>query len=436
MVNIEYLDDERKLLWKEINRIKDIELKTIQENISRIATTIPEDIKEFKSAKHSIDLLKAAYKEYKNQYENITKKCNEAQKQAEIIGITYKDIEQIKQSLSETNQEIIQQAETIKKSIEKNLDLPSKIENTIDAIDTWSANYKVAGKQAQEIKQKYIEIFGGETLDENGNTFEIKGLVNELNNSYNELQTKISSLESKTQSQYEEKIEEWNTTYSTLKSRIEELLPGSMSAGLAYAFIEKREQEQLERKNAAWAFYIAIILLVIISLIPIFMNFQLLKQSNGLNIKETINTLGKMIWMMFPIYVPVLWVAIFANKRMNLSKKLIEEYSHKEVMAKTYEGLASQIQKLDNNDISIELRNKLIENTLNASSDNPSKYITNYNKCDNPITEILNNKNLLNMIKSNDFDTYLDRFKSIRNTFLLHFKNEKNKEATINNEEK
>lgn len=294
-------------------------------------------------------------------------------------------------------------------------------------MDAWNANYKVASKQTQEIKQKYIEIFGGESADEDGNTLEVTGLVNELNSSYKELQDKMSSLENKIQTQYDTKIEEWNTIYSALKNKIEELLPGSMSAGLAYAFIEKREREQNERRNAAWAFYLAIISLVIISFIPVFINFRLLTQSDGLNLKENINTLGKMVWMMFPIYVPILWVAIFANKRINLSKKLIEEYSHKEVIAKTYEGLASQIQKLNNDEISIELRNKLIENTLNASSDNPSKYITNYNKCDNPITEILNNKNFLNIIKSDDFDTYLERFKNICNALFSKSKNENNK---------
>lgn len=413
MADIEYLENERKLLWQEVNNIKDKELKPLQEKINNIANTIPEDIKEFKSAKHSIDLLKTAYREYKNQYEDITKKCDEAQKQAEAIGASYKDIEKIKLSLHEINQDIIQNAEVIKKAIEKNLDLPTKIGNTIDAMDAWNANYKLAGKQAQEIKQKYIEIFGGESIDERGNTLEVAGLVSELSDSYNELQNKMSLLENKVQTQYNSKIEEWNTTYSTLKNKIEELLPGSMSAGLAYAFIEKRTREQDERKNAAWAFYIAIISLVIISFLPVFINLKLLTQSDGLNIQETINTLGKMVWMMFPIYVPILWVAIFANKRINLSKKLIEEYSHKEVIAKTYEGLASQIQKLDSNEVSIELRNKLIDNTLNASSDNPSKYITNFDRCDNPVTEILNNKNLLNLVRNENFDTIFERLKNL-----------------------
>ena len=55
------------------------------------------------------------------------------------------------------------------------------------------------------------------------------------------------------------------------------------------------------------------------------------------------------------------------------------------------------------------MKNILIENTLQASSENPSKYITNYNKCDNPLLELLSNKNLLKIINSDNFDTIWKR---------------------------
>lgn len=61
--------------------------------------------------------------------------------------------------------------------------------------------------------------------------------------------------------------------------------------------------------------------------------------------------------------------------------------------------------------------NKLIENTLNASADNPSKYITNYNTCDNPVMELLNNKNLSKIVNSSNFDTWFDRIKQITTLF-------------------
>ena len=104
----------------------------------------------------------------------------------------------------------------------------------------------------------------------------------------------------------------------------------------------------------------------------------------------------------------------------------------------TYEGLAKQVESLDNGDLSKELRNKLIDNTLSASFENPSKYIVNYNKCDNPILEILNNKNLLKLLKTQDIDSLREKLQKLFSLKIVGneenlIKKSKNPE-TINNE--
>ena len=423
MADIEYLDNERKLLWQELDKIKKEELVSIKESIKNLSSSIPQDISDLKSYKSSIERLKSAFKQYKEQYADITKKCEEALTQSTNIDEIYKNVQEIQSELTSINQDIIQKAETIKKAIDNNLDLPSSIEKTISSIDTWNASYKQATKQAQEIKQTYIEVFGGKITDENGDIQVVSGLVDELNGAYNDLQLRLKNLESSTKESYQNYIQKWDTEYGELKDRIEKLLPGAMSAGLAYAFIDKGKQEQNERKKAAWAFYLAIVALVVISILPVLINLALLKQTSEISIEETVKILFNLTWAMLPIYVPVLWVAIFANKRMNLSKKLIEEYSHKEAIAKTYEGLAFQIQKLQNDALSRELGNKLIENTLNASADNPSKYITNYNTCDNPAMELLNSKNLSKIVNSSNFDTWFDRIKKLQLYFPTNKEN-------------
>lgn len=92
-----------------------------------------------------------------------------------------------------------------------------------------------------------------------------------------------------------------------------------------------------------------------------------------------------------PIYIPVLWIANSANKNINLSKRLVEEYSHKEVLAKTYEGLSHQISEISasNPDIATELRIKLLYNLLEVSSENPGKLISDYKKGDHPLMDAL-----------------------------------------------
>ena len=86
---------------------------------------------------------------------------------------------------------------------------------------------------------------------------------------------------------------------------------------------------------------------------------------------------------------PLIWLAIIQNKKMNLSKKLAEEYWHKEIVAKTFVGLADQIDKTTEGDTAKDLRIKLLELTLDAIAKNPADCIGNHNESDNPMRSIL-----------------------------------------------
>lgn len=413
MVDLEYLEKERKLLWEAIEDLKKNQLKKLEESYNKLLQTIPQDVADLKSYKASIARLKTSFKDYKDLYEDISSKCEDTLNKAKLMDSTYDDVLKLQDNLNLINKDVIQKAETIKKSIDTNLDLPSKIDATVNSIDNWNASYKQTTKQVQEIKQLYIEIFGGEVIDDEGVSQKTSGLVDELNTAYNNIESKLNSLEKDTQEKYISSFNKWNNNYEALKGKILDLLPGAMSAGLASAYRAKREREQSERKYASCAFYCAIALLILVSILPVFINIKLLMTSLNQDVFKTVNLLLHLIWAMVPVYVPILWVAIFANKRINLSKKLIEEYSHKEAVAMTYEGLAKQVENLDNSDLSKELRNRLIDNTLSASFENPSKYIVNYNKCDNPILEILNNKNLLKLIKSQDIDSLGEKLQKL-----------------------
>lgn len=86
---------------------------------------------------------------------------------------------------------------------------------------------------------------------------------------------------------------------------------------------------------------------------------------------------------------PLIWLAIIQNKKMNLSKKLAEEYWHKEIIAKTFVGLADQIDKTIEGDTAKDLRIKLLELTLDAIAKDPADCIGNHNESDNPMRSIL-----------------------------------------------
>ena len=68
---------------------------------------------------------------------------------------------------------------------------------------------------------------------------------------------------------------------------------------------------------------------------------------------------------------------------------MIEEYTHKEVLSKTFEGLSTQIANIEDKDISSDLKNKLLYNVLEVTSNNPGTLISDYNKSDHPFMEAL-----------------------------------------------
>ena len=126
--------------------------------------------------------------------------------------------------------------------------------------------------------------------------------------------------------------------------------------------------------------------LIAASLIPFAISIYLF--TDGRTVDAILQEMPKLTISILPLYVPLLWLAYSTSKKMNLSKRLVEEYTHKEVLSKTFEGLSSQIATIDQ-DLSFELRVKLLHNLLDTSSENPGKLISDYNNADHPIMDIL-----------------------------------------------
>ena len=250
-------------------------------------------------------------------------------------------------------------------------------------------------KAKGDIMTLYDNIMGYRHLDEatQQEVYE-DGLRDELENAYEELSEKIkaqkielSDFLTNVHEQFAKTKENYDSILDEKKARIEELLPGALTAGLSHAYKDKKEAELDNLEQYKKSFKWSIFALVAISLIPVVINLLLLY--NGETVVSLMERTPKMLMFILPLYIPVLWLALNANKEIKLSRRLIEEYAHKEVLAKTYQGLAEQIEKLDDDENSLELKNRLLYNIIAASAENPGKLITDYNKTDNPLLEVL-----------------------------------------------
>lgn len=91
---------------------------------------------------------------------------------------------------------------------------------------------------------------------------------------------------------------------------------------LNFPYSEKKESEENEIKRHEYKFFNAIVGLVIISIIPFLVNIAL--WNNGKTLEELILNMPRMVSSILPLYLPLLWLAYSANKKLNLSKRLVE----------------------------------------------------------------------------------------------------------------
>jgi hypothetical protein len=270
-----------------------------------------------------------------------------------------------------------------------------------------------ATSRKSEIDELHKKILGQDIAGEEGKSEHIDGLKDELEKSYRSLneqaQNLASSIESLASSisakhdkvlderniKFEELLSTSTARYESVNKQLTGLLPGAMAEGLSAAYETKKEEESVALANFEKAFNKAILALVCISAIPLAVDIYLLAFA-GKSLIQVIQDTPKLITAILPVYFPMLWLAYSTNKKLNLSKRLIEEYTHKLVLGKTFSGLSNQIETLPHQSaVKEELRTRLLFNVLQVSAENPGKLITDYNKADHPIMEALENSGKL-----------------------------------------
>lgn len=414
--DLSYLNEERKKLWDRLIQL--------EEDVNKKAS---DDEKDAKQASKKAS-------EYRN-------KSNEAKDQAiQNAELSHAKAEEAKQCLTNIKTIKTKAEESFKKideystgiesrteTIEENLaTLEENFENNdsfIEKLKTLSKHfdhgdeingkidslYKSVQSKKREIDNLYREVYGyTETeTNEEGNEIETKveGLKDQLEVTYENLEKNLENFEkdldatkkevlnnynifiNEKENSYKEHLTVWNKDYSSVLDKINKLLPNALTTGLSYAYSEKKASEIEDSKKFTFTFRLAAMGLAIISLIPFALSIYFISENRTLI--EVLEYSPRFVLAIIPLYIPILWIAYSANKKLNLSKRLIEEYTHKEVLSKTFEGLSHQINSIEDEDISNDLRVKLLYNILSVSSENPGKLISDYNKSDHPLMDAL-----------------------------------------------
>jgi hypothetical protein len=162
-----------------------------------------------------------------------------------------------------------------------------------------------------------------------------------------------------------------HSKHEALKIKIESLLPGATSAGLASAYGELKNGFSKPIGNYTKLFYGSLLLLVVagvtasvqsISFDPVF--------SLKFIATEQWDTVLRSFLFKAPFVAPVIWLAIFSATRRSQYERLQQEYAHKEALATSYHSYKLQLQdlKIDSD----ELQKELIKKAIDAVSYNAS----------------------------------------------------------------
>ena len=193
--------------------------------------------------------------------------------------------------------------------------------------------------------------------------------VAEYNTEISEIETKVQDFETKVfgktaedkealrfkindlKSELEELHSDWEEKYDTLSTKIETLLPGATSAGLAKSYHDQKDSYKIP--NIIWSFvFIAT------------MGGMVWYAVTTIQDSETLGGAFMNILARAPFFVPTIWLALFASKQQSQNRRLEQEYAHKESLAKSYEGYKREIEKLPESPDKNKIMEKLVASLI------------------------------------------------------------------------
>lgn len=289
-----------------------------------------------------------------DEFKESTTKILESSKESEAVknklNTAFTDIEARLKMADEQSAKISELHTKIFESTEESGSIEDDIRNAEKTIS--EASESVQSKK-KEFDEYHSRIFGSK--DENGN--EITGLKQEIE---------------KNKSTLEELHKKETEKFKTLFAKIEDLLPGATTAGLAVAFSEQKKNYRLP--NMIWS---SIFVLTMSGMawfgISTLKDITEATKATPLSISLVLS----IILARIPVFIATVWLGIFASKQQSQNKRLEQEYAHKENSAKSYEGFKRQIDSLEQTDENKELSVKLLENIVDSMGFNPSSTLEN-----------------------------------------------------------
>ncbi len=216
--------------------------------------------------------------------------------------------------------------------------LPSELEQAQQR----SGEIQKLNQEAVETKQKIDDI----KKDIDGKQKNIMDFSSKLFEGEEAIKNKIQIFQADSKKQFDE-----------LKARIEGLLPGATSAGLASSY------QDAQKEKKPWLYGIGFVFSLVVLMGAYF--YSLVYNSPPTDFST--------IFIRATIGFPLIWIAWFCQRSLSQMTRISEEYRHKEKMMRIYDGFSKQIEQSTDAEEGKTKKIDLISVTINAIEKNPAE---------------------------------------------------------------
>ena len=337
-----YIDEINKHLENISNTEAEYErAKEFRQKIEAYFDELFEGTEEEESIKDRIDEL---FQKIESEYQEINRFYNET--------LVDDEEESTKTAIEEAKKEILSDVAEAREKL-------TEVSSKIDDLDKF-----------------YVKIFGSLNEEtgkrEGGLKQEVETRLQTLIDYKKQQESLFKDLLENKQKEIDDYEQKQRERHEQLYQHIESLLPGATSAGLAKAYQERKDSYKCP--IIIWN------VVFIVALVGMFIGgYKSLENLTSWD--EALRHLLKFS----PLYIPAIWLAIYASKRRSESRALEEEYAHKEAMAKSYSSYKKQIEELEQQNQ--ELMEKLMSKTIDTIAENPSKVLDKKHGDSTPIMD-------------------------------------------------
>lgn len=266
-------------------------------------------------------------------------------------------------------------------------------------------------KLENEAKKTWLEFLG-----EKKNGAEIKGRKAELEDLFQQMKEKYASVSAhldESQKNYDDRLQVISTNAENkiagYQAKIEGMFAGALAVGLGEAYNIKRKEEEANAAKYSDHFFKALCVLLALGIAAVIADFIYAWCYKGDGPFAPFKFIS---FFVLPVVAPTIWYALVVSRKANLAKRLAEEYEHKEVVSKTYEGLSKQIESLGDEAAAKDLRIKLLDIAVSVNQKNAGELIEGYNRPDHPLLELIDKVGQANK------EGQLDRFAKVISAFM------------------